>query len=365
MLRMKYVWTLLMVVIFAAMASSMAFAQWIQVDYDEPLTWTDGPMATGDSTATFYDVDTDHPFWGYIEECAAGASAASNFVVQGYPDDSYQPTWPVNRAQMAVFVARAAGLTDDPPETPSFTDVNDAYWAYAEIEACVTNGIVNGYPDGLYRPNNQVTRDQMCKYMVNAQGGSTAAYTADRFPDVDSDNVFADYIEAAVLAEIVGGYPDGLYRPTRIVNRGEMSVFVWRALVSDVVLNDPVGATDAALAPSGGAGTAELLAPAAVSITDAAEADLAEGVFVYVVLDAHKVASGNVTFEVVDSSDNVDGTDNVAVTAGAYDAAIDAGNLPYLVATYEIPSGLDADDYTVTVELPNGAVLDAGGFTVP
>jgi hypothetical protein len=88
MLRMKYVWTLLMVVVFAAMASTMACAQWIQVDYDEPLTWTDGPEATGLSTATFSDVDTGHPFWGYIEECSVAASAASDFVVAGFGDGS-------------------------------------------------------------------------------------------------------------------------------------------------------------------------------------------------------------------------------------------------------------------------------------
>jgi hypothetical protein len=267
---------------------------------------------------------------------------------------------------MAVFVQRAAGFDLVAADPATFPDVPDGYWAFGEIEACVATGVVQGYDDGLYRPTNYVNRGEMSAYMINATGGSTSAYTADRFSDVAPGDPFADHIEACVLAEIVQGYPDGFYRPGRLVNRGEMSVFVWRALVSDVVLYGAVGTTDAAVAP-GGAGTAALIAPDSIGITDAADAPLAEGVYVYVVLDAAKVAAGTVTFEVVDSGDVVDATDNVTITAGdktAYVADIDAGDLPFLVVSYEIPSGLDADDYTVTVELPNGAVLDAGGFTV-
>ncbi|MBN1460689.1 MAG: S-layer homology domain-containing protein [Armatimonadetes bacterium] len=360
MLRMKYVWTLLMVVVFAAMASSMAFAQWIAVDYDEPVTWTDGPEATVDSAATFSDVDTDAAFWGYIEECAVAASAASEFVVGGYPDGSYQPTWDVNRAQMAVFVARAAGLTDAAPETPTFDDVNDAYWAYQEIEACVANSVVSGYPDGLYRPGNQVTRGQMAAYMVNATGGSTEAYTADRFADVEEGDPFADYIEACVTAEIVAGYPDGFYRPNRVVNRGEMCVFVWRALVNDVVLGSG-GTLDAALDP-GGEDTALLIMADGTGPTDAASEDLGENVFAYVVLDCHKVATGNVVFSVDGATAGQVGTDTVAVAND--DASINAGNLPNMIVSYEIPSGLAADTYTVTVDLPGGATLTLGEFEI-
>ena len=44
----------------------------------------------------------------------------------------------------------------------------DPFWAYKHIEYCVENGVVQGYDDGLYRPDRDVTRDQMAVYIVRA-----------------------------------------------------------------------------------------------------------------------------------------------------------------------------------------------------
>jgi len=394
MLRMKYVWTSLLVVMFAAMASSMAFADaWTQVDYNELLTPTSGPVATDYAEPAFSDVDADHPFWGYIEELAAAATEAiSTGVVGGYGDGSYQPTWKVNRAAMAVFVARAAGYTDEVADQ-SFKDVPDTYWAFTEIGQCVLNGVVNGYVDyfpddpdfpDAYLPSVVVSRAQMAVFVTRSAGLTPAAYTAG-FEDVEADHWAAEYIQACVDANIVAGYPDNFYRPDRLVNRGEMAVFIWRSLVDDVVLNGAeapsaaFGTTDAAFDPGANDTAAMFLADSA-GPTIAAQAELAEGVFAYVVLDSHKIAGGTIAFEVThtvindngtpdDEEDDfeeviVDGGDTVAVTAGDYDDEIDAGGLPYLIATYEIITGLAAEDYTVSVELAGGAVLELGSFTI-
>lgn len=369
MLRMKYVWTSLLVVMFAAMASSMAFADlWMQVDYDEPLTPTSGPVATISSEPTFTDVDPDHPFWGYIEELAAAATEAiSNGIVGGYGDGSYQPNWAVNRAAMAVFIARAVGITAA-AEEDVFPDVPAGYWAAGDILALVDAGIVGGYPDGLYRPTVPVTRAQMAVFVVNARGETSAPYTSD-FVDVDADYWAAGYIQTCVDNFIVAGYPDGFFRPDKRCDRGEMAVFIWRALVDDVVLNGAdapsagYGTTDAAFDP-GGPDTAVLVLPDAIGATTAANAELGEGVFAYVVLDAHKVATGSATFVVEGATEGIVGSDSVDTTAGDYDDEIDAGYPPYLAASYEIPSGLAPDDYTVTVTLPGGGVLELGTFTI-
>jgi hypothetical protein len=125
---------------------------------------------------SFADIAED--FWAYphIEYCA------ENNVVEGYGDDTYQPTWEVNRAQMAVFIARSivtptgeAGLEPyEAPETPSFIDVPMDYWCYKHVEYLAEHDIVEGYPDyfgpGLnaYLPTVVVDRSQMAVYIQRA-----------------------------------------------------------------------------------------------------------------------------------------------------------------------------------------------------
>ncbi len=79
---------------------------------------------------------------------------------------------------MAVYVARALvapegeeGLADYVPADPrNFPDVPADHWAYTHIEYCVENGVVAGYLDGNYQPDNTVTRDQMAVYVARAFG---------------------------------------------------------------------------------------------------------------------------------------------------------------------------------------------------
>jgi hypothetical protein len=130
----------------------------------------DAYVPTAAHTVTFADVPADHWAFKYVEYCFDAS------IVAGY-DDGYRPSAVVDRAQMAVYVARSivdptgedglAGYT--PPTTASFTDVPTDYWAYKHIEYCKAQAIVSGYGDG-YRPENAVTRDQMAVYVARAFG---------------------------------------------------------------------------------------------------------------------------------------------------------------------------------------------------
>ncbi len=118
----------------------------------------------------FYDVPSDHWAFEAIEV------AHANGVVTGYADGGYHPAWDVTRGQMAVFIARAAvtpmgedGLSSyAPPTTPTFRDVPTTYWCFQHVEYLTAEGIIGGYPDGRYRPTTWVTRDQMAVYIARA-----------------------------------------------------------------------------------------------------------------------------------------------------------------------------------------------------
>ncbi len=394
MLRMKYIVTLTLVALL--MASGAAFAgPWIALEYVTPLTPTSAPVPNSDSVAAFGDVATDYWAWGQIEEAAVTATAASDFIVQGYGDGSYQPTWEVTRGQMAVFIARAGGYTAADPGTPSFQDVPDSYWAFSEIEQCVTNGVVQGYADyfgdgiDAYLPSAIVDRGQMAVYIYRAASLATAGYQG-LFSDVADDYWSALEIEACADAYIVQGYPGGIYLPNNTVTRSQMAVFVWRGLVrddGDVVLGGPAVTDDAAWAPAGD-DTGALFYPDVVdtatgaNTVDGEDADLpaAPGAVVFVVLDAAQIGDGDVVFEVshVETDDNgtpADDTDDfdvvvvdgagatLGVTAAAGEAAVNVAGVAYLVASYQIDSTLTAEDYTLTITLPNGNVTTMA-FTV-
>jgi len=96
-------------------------------------------------------------------------------VVGGYSDGTYRPAVPVDRGQMAVFVARAIagsdGAVPPAPPTPTFPDVTPtSTWAWAQkhVEYAVARGIVSGYGDGGYHPEVGVTRDQMAVFVQRA-----------------------------------------------------------------------------------------------------------------------------------------------------------------------------------------------------
>ncbi len=141
-------------------------------DISRAMAGGDEHVPTGPAEATFPDVGTEHWAFKYVEY------AAANGIVGGYDDGTYRPTLEVDRAQMAVFIARAVVTPTNrpdlpgysPPETPTFPDVPADHWAYKYIEyiAQPSVAVSQGYDDGTYRPEVVVTRDQMAVYVQRA-----------------------------------------------------------------------------------------------------------------------------------------------------------------------------------------------------
>ncbi|MDH4180074.1 MAG: S-layer homology domain-containing protein, partial [Armatimonadota bacterium] len=195
--------------------------------------------------ATFPDVLPDNWAWEQVEGCVA------NDVVQGYGDGTYQPLGQVARDQMAVYAARAiaggdAGVPDAGCSSPPFTDVLCDHWARKYIQYAVAQGVVQGYPEGDYKPDLAVTRDQMAVYVARAMVAPTGEAALDdyvpadprNFPDVPNSG-YGDsgtdpfwaytHIEYCVENGVVQGYLDGYYYPNVVVTRDQMAVYVARA----------------------------------------------------------------------------------------------------------------------------------------
>jgi len=182
----------------------------------------------------FWDVPPSRWAYAEIEVCANAG------IVGGFPDGSYQPLLVVNRDAMAGFISRCLampGVVPDGPPTPHFPDVPTDQWAYKYIEFAYANNIVAGYPGGNYEPDLPVDRGQMAAFVARAIVNPTgeaglAGYdppATPSFPDVDTGFWTYKHIEYIHGLGIAGGYPDGLYHPEIQCTRDQMAVYVARA----------------------------------------------------------------------------------------------------------------------------------------
>ena len=85
-------------------------------------------------------------------------------IVNGYPDGSFRPNAPITRAEFAAIASRFDANASE--EGDWFSDIS-GHWAEKAIIKAVNNGWIKGYDDGTFRPNNPITRGQMAKILYN------------------------------------------------------------------------------------------------------------------------------------------------------------------------------------------------------
>ncbi|MBI4835954.1 MAG: S-layer homology domain-containing protein [Candidatus Abawacabacteria bacterium] len=128
-------------------------------------------------------------------------------------------------AVLLVFSAfphvRAADFPDVPSSHPNYTAVNFLR----------DRGVINGYEDGTYKPNRSVTRAEFLKIILLSSGHSVQAGDLDRgaFSDVPMSAWYFGYINRGLALGVISGYPDGLFRPDQTVNRVEALKIMLRA----------------------------------------------------------------------------------------------------------------------------------------
>jgi S-layer family protein len=94
---------------------------------------------------------------------------------------------------------------------------------YQYVETAKLRGIIDGYADGTFRPENPVTRGQTTKMLVMARGWGLQYPQSATFPDVPPTHWAFPYVETAVRKGIAGGYADGTFRPNALITRAQLS----------------------------------------------------------------------------------------------------------------------------------------------
>jgi hypothetical protein len=152
-------------------------------------------------------------------------------VITGYPDNTFRPYSNAGRGQLSKIVVLAEGMPIDTTGGPHFNDVLQGNPFYDYIETAYNAGLINGYADGSFRWSNDVTRGQICKIVVNAEGWTIDTSGGPHFPDVLPGSTFYDYIETAYHYALINGYPDGTFGPGNPATRGQIAKIVHNAVV--------------------------------------------------------------------------------------------------------------------------------------
>ncbi|MDQ2809232.1 MAG: S-layer homology domain-containing protein [Chloroflexota bacterium] len=176
-------------------------------------------------------------------------------IISGYNDNTFHPYNQTTRAQLAKIIVLGKGWALDTTGGPHFTDVSAGTVFYSFVETAFHHGLISGYTCGganpqtgasepcdaaghsYYRPSNNVTRGQLSKIIVGAQGWALDTTGGPHFTDVATSNIFYPFIETAVNHGIVGGYSDSTFRPGNPATRGQIAKIVYLALQSGLALH--------------------------------------------------------------------------------------------------------------------------------
>ncbi len=93
-----------------------------------------------------------------------------------------------------------------------FTDVDSAHYAYEAIKSMKSDGIISGYEDGSYKPENPISRAEMATVLCRMAPDGTSSEAVE-FTDVPQTHWASEYISAAARRKIIAGSGDGLFRP--------------------------------------------------------------------------------------------------------------------------------------------------------
>ena len=149
--------------------------------------------------------------------------------VMGYPDGTVRPMGNITRAEVATIFFRL--LTDDSraqfwATTNAYSDVKSGDWFNNAVSTLSNAGIISGYPDGTFRPNAPITRAEMAKVVALF---AKLDKSENLFNDIAGHWAEA-YIRLAAGNGWIAGYPDGSFKPQQNITRAETMTMINRVL---------------------------------------------------------------------------------------------------------------------------------------
>ncbi|MCG3087952.1 S-layer homology domain-containing protein [Sporosarcina cyprini] len=149
-------------------------------------------------------------------------------MMSGYPDGTFKPGQNITRQDAAKLLALVLDLDMNQVVDPGFKDVSKSHPYYRYIAALVEAGIISGYEDNTFRPGDSLTRAQMAKILVLGFDLDDMKNVRLPFSDINSKQWHMEFVRSLYGHEITTGTTPTTFSPNAHVTRGQMASFVFR-----------------------------------------------------------------------------------------------------------------------------------------
>src|SRR5665648_802330 len=165
-------------------------------------------------------------------------SWVDNGLIKGYPDGTFKPDNNITRAEFITLVNRAFEYTNTAPI--SFTDVNQNAWYASAIGVAVEAGYISGYPDGTMKPENPISREEAATIIMRIKNLVANPAAVSVYTDASSITWGKGEVGAVTAAKIMQGYPDGSFMPRGLITRAETVIALDNAMHYTVPADDVI-----------------------------------------------------------------------------------------------------------------------------
>jgi hypothetical protein len=150
-------------------------------------------------------------------------------LVGGYTDGTFKPDNSITRAEFIALVNRAFGFTETVPV--AFSDVRESDWYALEVAKASAIGYIAGYPDGSFKPNNSISRQEAAAVLAKVlKPKATQDKLAQFIDNANIPNWSRSAINAIVGQGYMGGYPDNSFKALNPITRAEAIAVLDRAV---------------------------------------------------------------------------------------------------------------------------------------
>ena len=150
-------------------------------------------------------------------------------IISGRGDGSYDPNSQVSRAEFATMLVKAFGLVSDPEKKPEFSDCKVSDWYYPFVDAAVSNNIVSGISKTAFDPVSSIRRQDACvmSYNIMIYKNYLKFFEGKTFTDSNSVSQYAeDAVNMLSGSGVISGFEDGSFGPYEILSRAQAAVIV-------------------------------------------------------------------------------------------------------------------------------------------
>lgn len=166
-------------------------------------------------TQPFPDVPATKHFAEAVNELA------ERNIIGGYPDGTFKPGNSITRGQAAAIIAKMTKLDTTNVKDPKFKDVTLANGYYKAIAALAEKGVIKGYADGRFGPNDSITRAQMASILIKAFELPLYRDPDYGFKDVVHKNSHRDSIYSMYRLDLTTGTTPTTFSPNAPITRGQ------------------------------------------------------------------------------------------------------------------------------------------------